>query len=59
MVAMVPAEQARAESQAYAEIMAQGPIRANTLRSQGSNLPIGHDIGEQAQGVNPDEMMNR
>ena len=59
MAAMVQqVEQARAESQAYAEIMAQGPIRANTLRSQGSNLPIGHDIGEQAQGVNPDEMMN-
>lgn len=58
MAAMVQAEQARAESQAHAEIMARGPIRANALGSQGGNLPIGHDIGEQPQGVNPDEMMN-
>ncbi|XVE62337.1 hypothetical protein DITRI_Ditri06bG0110000 [Diplodiscus trichospermus] len=59
MAAMVPqVEQARAESQAHAEIMARGPIRANALGSQGTNLPIGHDLGEQPQGVNPDEMMN-
>ncbi|GMJ11327.1 BRAHMA-interacting protein 2 [Hibiscus trionum] len=57
-MAMVQAEQARAESQAHAEIMARGPIRANALGSQGGNLPISHDIGEQSQGVNPDEMMN-
>lgn len=48
----------QAESQAHAEIMARGPIRANALGSQGSNLPIGHDMGEQPHGVNPDEMMN-
>ncbi|XP_038998219.1 basic-leucine zipper transcription factor A-like isoform X2 [Hibiscus syriacus] len=58
MAAMVQAEQARAESQAHAEIMARGPIRVNALGSQGGNLPIIHDIGEQSQGVNPDEMMN-
>ncbi|TYI47662.1 hypothetical protein E1A91_D13G189500v1 [Gossypium mustelinum] len=46
MAAMVQAEQA------HAEIMAQGPIRANALGSHG------HDIGEQSQGLNPDEMMN-
>ncbi|MBA0874919.1 hypothetical protein Goshw_023863 [Gossypium schwendimanii] len=45
MAAMVQAEQA------HAEIMAQGPIRANALGSHG------HDI-EQSQGLNPDEMMN-
>ncbi|MBA0824671.1 hypothetical protein Goarm_021324 [Gossypium armourianum] len=58
MAAMVQAEQARAESQAHAELMARGPIRANALGSQGNNLAIGHDIREQPQGVNPDEMMN-
>ncbi|OMO96725.1 hypothetical protein COLO4_15124 [Corchorus olitorius] len=58
MAAMVQAEQARAESQAHAEIMARGPIRANALGSQGGNLAMGHDIGEQGQGVNPDDMMN-
>ncbi|GMI85438.1 BRAHMA-interacting protein 2 [Hibiscus trionum] len=58
MAAMVQAQQARAESQAHAEIMARGPIRANALGSQGGNLPMSHDIGEQSQGGNPDEMMN-
>ncbi|KAG8497173.1 hypothetical protein CXB51_008413 [Gossypium anomalum] len=58
MAAMVQAEQARAESQAHAELMARGPIRANALGSQGNNLAIGHDIREHPQGVNPDEMMN-
>ncbi|KAK8542860.1 hypothetical protein V6N13_136588 [Hibiscus sabdariffa] len=52
MAAMVQTEHA------HAEIMARGPIRANALGSQGGNLPISHDIGEQSQGVNPDEMMN-
>ncbi|PPD83234.1 hypothetical protein GOBAR_DD19824 [Gossypium barbadense] len=32
--------------------------KANALGSQGNNLAIGHDIREQPQGVNPDEMMN-
>ncbi|KAE8679025.1 integral membrane transporter family protein [Hibiscus syriacus] len=58
MAAMVQAEQARAESQAHAEILARGPIRANALGSQGGNLPMSHDIGEQLQGVSPDETMN-
>ncbi|KAE8677344.1 ribonucleoside-diphosphate reductase large subunit-like isoform X1 [Hibiscus syriacus] len=58
MAAMVQAEQARAESQAPADILARGPIRANAVGSQGGNLPMSHDIGEQSQGVGPDEMMN-
>lgn len=57
MAAMVHAQQARAESQAHAEIMARAPIRPNALGSQGSNIPIGHDIVEE-QEVNPEEMIN-
>ncbi|KAK8590007.1 hypothetical protein V6N13_088799 [Hibiscus sabdariffa] len=57
MAAMVQAEQARAQSQAHAEIMAHGPIRENALGSQGGNLQTGHDIRDLPQGVNPDEMM--
>lgn len=53
MAAMAQAEQARAESQ-----MARGAIRANALGSHGNNIAIGHDMGEQQQGVNPDEMVN-
>lgn len=56
MAAMVQAEQARAESHARDEMMARAPIRASALGSQGNN--IGDDVGEQEQGVNPDEMMN-
>ncbi|XP_044495503.1 putative uncharacterized protein DDB_G0268364 [Mangifera indica] len=56
MAAMVQAEQARAESHARDEMMARAPIRASVLGSQGNN--IGDDMGEQEQGVNPDEMMN-
>lgn len=51
MAAMVQAEQARAES------LARGPIRASALGSQGSDA-IGHDLGEQEQGGNADEMIN-
>ena len=58
MAAMVQAEQARAESQAHAELLARAPIRASALGPQGNDLPIGHDMAEQEQGVNPDEMMN-
>ncbi|KAK3027949.1 hypothetical protein RJ639_039416 [Escallonia herrerae] len=57
MAALVHAEQARAESQAHAEMMARAPIRANALGSQGS-IPIGHDMGEQDQAVSPDEVIN-
>ncbi|KAK1361106.1 GLTSCR1 domain-containing protein [Heracleum sosnowskyi] len=56
MVAMVEAEQARAESQAHAEMMARGPIRPNALGFQGSNIQIGQNIANQ--GVNPEEMIN-
>ncbi|KAJ8762716.1 hypothetical protein K2173_012208 [Erythroxylum novogranatense] len=58
MAAMVQAEQARAESHAHAEMMARTPIRASALGSQGNNIPIGHDMGDQDHTVNPDEMMN-
>lgn len=58
MQAMVQAEHARAESHARDELMARGPIRASALGSQGNNLAIGHDIGDQEPIVNPDEMMN-
>lgn len=58
MQAMVQAEHARAESHARDELMARGPIRASALGSQGNNLAIGHDIGDQEPVVNPDEMMN-
>lgn len=52
MAAMVQAEQARAES------MGRGPIRASALGSQGNDVAIGHDMGEQEQGGNADEMIN-
>lgn len=56
-MAMVQAEQARAETHARDEMMARNPIRGSALTSQGNNVPIGHDMGEQ-EHVNPDEMMN-
>lgn len=58
MVAMVQAEQARAESQAHAhaEMMARGPVRPNALGFQGSNIQIGHNIANRE--VNPEEMIN-
>ncbi|KAL9344743.1 hypothetical protein Peur_062418 [Populus x canadensis] len=58
MAAMFQAEQAQAESHAHAEMMSRAPIRASALGSQGNSVPIGHDMGEQEHGVNPDEMMN-
>ena len=58
MAAFAQAEHARAESQAHAEMMARGPIRANALTAQGSDMSMGHSVGEQEHGVNADEMMN-
>lgn len=59
MAAMVQAEQARAESQARAEMMSRGPIRASALAPRGgNNILMGHDGGEQAQEVKDEEMMN-
>lgn len=56
MAAMAQAEQARAESQAHAEMMARAPIRANALGgSQGSNVGMG--VGEQEHEV-PEEIIN-
>lgn len=61
MAAMAQVEQARAESQAHAEMMARAPIRASALGSQGNEVVSrGHNdmVGEQEQGVNPEEMIN-
>uniref|UniRef100_A0A162AJD5 GLTSCR protein conserved domain-containing protein n=1 Tax=Daucus carota subsp. sativus TaxID=79200 RepID=A0A162AJD5_DAUCS len=58
MAAMAHAEQARAESQAHAEMMARGPIRPNALGSQGSNIQIGHSMADQEQEDNPEETIN-
>ncbi|KAG8381690.1 hypothetical protein BUALT_Bualt06G0147700 [Buddleja alternifolia] len=57
MAAMVHVEQARAESQAHAEMMARGPIRASALGSRGSNT-IGNDMGEQEQDFHQGDMIN-
>ncbi|KAJ0082106.1 hypothetical protein Patl1_11735 [Pistacia atlantica] len=46
----------RAESHGSDEMMARAPIRGSALGSQGYN--IGDDMGEQEEGVNPDEMVN-
>ncbi|KAF2288061.1 hypothetical protein GH714_004234 [Hevea brasiliensis] len=58
MAAMVQAEQARAESHSHAEMISPTPIRRSALGSQGNNVPIGHEMGEQEHGANPDQMMN-
>ncbi|KAK4433167.1 hypothetical protein Salat_1078900 [Sesamum alatum] len=57
MAAMVHAEQARSESQAHAEMMARGPIRASALGSRGSNT-VGPDMGEQEQDFQQDDIIN-
>lgn len=57
-MAAMQAEQARAESRAHAELMARAPIRASALGSQASDPSMSHEMAEQEQGVNPDEMMN-
>lgn len=58
MQAFVQAEHVRAESQAHAEVMPRGPIRASALGSQGNDMSIGQNMGEQEHGVNADEMIN-
>ncbi|KAI5659720.1 hypothetical protein M9H77_28513 [Catharanthus roseus] len=58
MSAMVHGDQARAESQAHSELMVRAPIRASVLGSQSSNIAVGHDMDEQDQVANPDEIMN-
>ncbi|KAI3819044.1 hypothetical protein L1987_12866 [Smallanthus sonchifolius] len=45
------AAMAQAESQAHAEMMARGPIRASAMGA--------HEVVDQEPEVNPDEMMNR
>nr|GEZ26048.1 hypothetical protein [Tanacetum cinerariifolium] len=50
MAAIAQAEQLRAESQARAEMMATGPIRASAIRA--------HEFFDQEQEVNMDAMMN-
>ncbi|KAK4362771.1 hypothetical protein RND71_018012 [Anisodus tanguticus] len=58
MAAHVHAEQARAESQARAEMMNRASIRASALGPRGSNIQMGNDVGEHGQEVSPDEMIN-
>lgn len=58
MAAMVHAEQARVDLQAQAELMIRAPIRANALGSQINNIPVAHDMSQQDQVANPDEMIN-
>ncbi|XP_022882167.1 uncharacterized protein LOC111399150 [Olea europaea var. sylvestris] len=44
---------------AHAEMMARvPPIRANALGSQGINISVGHEMGEQDHNANHDGMMN-
>jgi len=60
MAAMFQAEQAqaRADLQSHAEMMSRAPMRGSALGSQGNDMVIGHDMGEQDQGGNPGEMIN-
>ncbi|KAJ1411947.1 GLTSCR protein, conserved region [Sesbania bispinosa] len=58
MAAMYQAEQARADSQSHAEMMSRAPLRGSALGSQGNDMVMGHDMGEQEQGGNPGELMN-
>lgn len=59
MAAMVHTDQSRGESQTHSDMMMRSPIRSSSvLGSQSSNIPINHDMGEQEQVGNPDEIMN-
>uniref|UniRef100_A0A7N0ZZB7 GLTSCR protein conserved domain-containing protein n=1 Tax=Kalanchoe fedtschenkoi TaxID=63787 RepID=A0A7N0ZZB7_KALFE len=58
MAAMAQASQAQSQSHAHTEMMARGAIRANVLGSHSNDVSMGHDMGEQEQGGNPDGMMN-
>jgi hypothetical protein len=56
MAAMVQAEQARAESQAHADMMSRAPIRANALGgSQSTNIGIG---GGEPEHETHEEILN-
>ncbi|KAL3521774.1 hypothetical protein ACH5RR_019923 [Cinchona calisaya] len=57
MAAMVHAEQARAETQAHAEMMVRAPIRGSALGSQNNSIPV-HDMTEQNKVENPEELIN-
>lgn len=56
-MAMVQAEQARAEAQARAEMIARGPLRSSAIVSQGEEVTGPHDIGQQDHSVNMDEIL--
>uniref|UniRef100_A0A7N0TBY5 GLTSCR protein conserved domain-containing protein n=1 Tax=Kalanchoe fedtschenkoi TaxID=63787 RepID=A0A7N0TBY5_KALFE len=58
MAAMAQASQVQSQSHARAEMMARGAIRANALGSHGNDVSMGHDMGDQEHGGNPDGMMN-
>ncbi|KAG6383862.1 hypothetical protein SASPL_156369 [Salvia splendens] len=55
-MAAVAHDQARAESQVHAEIMARAPIRGSALGSRGNSTIS--DMGEQEQDFHQDEIMN-
>lgn len=57
MAAMAHVDQARAESQAHADMMARAPIRGNALASR-ANSAICSDMGEQEQDFQQDDIMN-
>ncbi|KAF9626773.1 hypothetical protein IFM89_039489 [Coptis chinensis] len=58
MAAIVQAEQARAEAQTRAEMLARAPMRGNAAASQADGGSIDHHLGGQEHGVNMDEMMH-
>lgn len=58
MAAMAQAEQAWADSHPHAEMMARAPIRDSALGSQGNDIAVGRDMGDQGQGGNSGEMIN-
>ncbi|KAK9144135.1 hypothetical protein Sjap_004038 [Stephania japonica] len=58
MAALVQAEQAHAEAQSHAEMLARGPMRGSAAASQPDESSAGHDMGGVEQGgVNMEEMI--
>ncbi|KAK9673097.1 hypothetical protein RND81_12G145800 [Saponaria officinalis] len=57
-MAVMQAEQARAESQAQTELMARAPIRPSALGSQTNDVSLSHEMTQMEQVVSPDEMMS-
>ncbi|KAK9095666.1 hypothetical protein Scep_027135 [Stephania cephalantha] len=58
MAALVQAEQAHAEAQSHAEMLARGPMRGSAAASQPDESSVGHDMGgSEHGGVNMEEMI--